>query len=170
MNLERLEAQLAIEEGSPPRTYLDTKGILTGGIGHNLQAHREYGFDRVGIIVSPEVCTRWFRADIQFAVNDLDRNAPWWKQLDDVRQNALLDLCFNMGWGTLTTFHKTLAAFAQRDYGRAADGIRNSQYAKDVGPARSGRVARMIETGQWPHDIPVANKLPDFSDVQAGVN
>lgn len=154
MNLDYLEAQLAIEEGSPPRTYLDTKGILTGGIGHNLMAHPESGFDRIGVIVPPDVCTRWFRADIQSAIRDLDRNAPWWKGLDDVRQNALLDLCFNMGWSTLASFRNTLAALAQKDYSRASYGILHSQYAHDVGPHRSGRVARMIETGAWPTDVP----------------
>lgn len=169
MNLERLQAQLAIEEGRPAKTYLDTKGILTGGIGHNLIAHPEPGFDRVGIVVNDAVCARWFRADIQESIDALDRRLPWWRQHDDVRQNALLNLCFNMGLGTLLTFKNTLSAFSARDYGRAADGVLNSQYARDVGPHRSGRVAGMIRTGQWPHDIPVANKLPDFSDVVGGV-
>tara|TARA_R110000868_G_scaffold331698_1_gene592691 strand:- start:5896 stop:6351 length:456 start_codon:yes stop_codon:yes gene_type:complete len=149
MNLIKLEAQLALEEGAPTRTYLDTKGILTGGIGHNLIDEPESGFDRVGVIVPPEMRTKWFLKDIQDAIDDADRELPWWKGLDDVRQNALLNLLFNMGWGGLATFKNTLAAFERGDYVAAASGFRNSQYARDVGKTRSGRVAAMIETGEW---------------------
>lgn len=149
MNLHRLEQQLALEEGSPPRTYLDSKGILTGGIGHNLIDEPEHGFDRIGIIVPPEMRTKWFLKDIEDALDDLNRECPWWKTLDDVRQNALLNLCFNMGWGGLSTFKNTLKAFEIGDYKTTANGFRNSQYAREVGPIRSGRVAKMIETGEW---------------------
>ncbi len=154
MNLDRLEAQLIVEEGSPPRTYLDTKNILTGGIGHNLIAHPEAGFDRVGVQVPDDVRSRWFRSDIQNSISDLDHHAPWWKQHDDVRQNVLLNLDFNMGWGGLSTFKNSLGAFAAKDYTRAAMGFKDSQWARDVGPIRSNRVCNMIATGQWPRDIP----------------
>tara|TARA_R110000868_G_scaffold19561_1_gene84202 strand:- start:225 stop:680 length:456 start_codon:yes stop_codon:yes gene_type:complete len=149
MNLTKLEEQLALEEGSPPKTYLDTKGILTGGIGHNLIDEPEAGFDRVGVIVPPEVCTRWFQKDIQDAIKDLDYHLRWWDSLNDVRQNALLNLCFNMGINGLLTFKNTLKMLEIGDYRGAANGLRNSQYAKDVGRTRSGRLAAMIETGEW---------------------
>ncbi len=149
MNLTKLEAQLALEEGNPPRTYLDSKGILTGGIGHNLIDEPEPGFDRIGVIVPPEVCTRWFLNDIQDSIDDANRELPWWTDLNDVRQNALLNLLFNMGWSGLSTFKNTLKMFEIGDYRGAANGLRNSQYAREVGPTRSRRVAAMIETGEW---------------------
>lgn len=149
MNLEKLEEQLHLEEGSPPKTYLDTKGILTGGMGHNLRAHPEAGFDRVGVIVPPEVASKWFKADIQDVINDLDHHLPWWRDQDDVRQNALMNLTFNMGIGGLLTFKNTLKALEAGDYKAAGSGLRFSKYAVDVGATRSGRVARMIETGAW---------------------
>ena len=149
MNLEKLEKQLHLEEGRPPTTYLDSKGILSGGAGHNLIDEPEPGYDRPGIPVSDEMCTKWFLKDIQDAIDDLDRELPWWRDLDDVRQNALLNLCFNMGWTGLSTFHNTLANFKAGNYAAAASGFLRSQYARDVGPTRSKRVAKMIETGVW---------------------
>lgn len=164
MDLDRLHAQLAHEEGRPANTYPDSKKILTGGIGHNLEAEPEPGYDRVGIPVSDEMCAKWFRKDIDDAISDLDHHCPWWKQLDDVRQNALANLVFNMGWGNgnegLSTFKNTLAAFAVKDYTRAAMGFKNSQYARDVGPLRSNRICRMVESGKWPADIP---GTPDYT-------
>lgn len=161
MNLSRLMKDLTESEGRPARTYLDTKNILTGGIGHNLIAKPESGFDRIGIIVPDRICERWFNADIQESILSLDRNLPWWRQCSDARQNALLDLCFNMGWGGLSTFKNTLAAFESGAYATAANGIRNSQYAKDVGPRRSGKIANMIQSGLF-------EGTPDFADVISG--
>lgn len=175
MNLNQLEAQLLEEEGRPPHTYLDHKGILTGGIGHNLIAHPEPGYNRVKIPVSDEICSRWFKSDIQETMALLDRFAPWWREHNSPRQNALLNLCFNMGWGDgrrgLSSFVNTLAAFRAKNYQAAAAGILNSQYAKDVGPTRSGRVSKMILTGEWPKDIffDQEEPMPDFSDVRSGV-
>ena len=153
MNLSKLEKQLALEEGRPPRTYLDTKNILTGGIGHNLIAKPERGYDRVGIQVSDEMCTKWFESDIQTSMAELDVHLPWWKEQDDVRQNALLDLCFNMGISGLKTFIYTLEAFSEGKYTAAAKGFRNSQWARDVKEARTKRITDMIQTGEWPTDV-----------------
>lgn len=150
MNLESLQKQLALEEGCPERTYLDSKNILTGGIGHNLVDEPEPGFDRIGILVPPEMVTKWFLKDIQDAIDDLDRELPWWRNETDGRQNALLNLDFNMGWLGLSTFHNTLNAFKNGNYGAVASGIRYSQYAKEVGPTRSNRIMKMIETGELP--------------------
>lgn len=151
MNLESLQKQLALEEGCPPRTYLDSKNILTGGIGHNLIDEPEPGFDRIGILVPPEMVTKWFLKDIQDAIDDLDRELPWWRDENDARQNALLNLVYNMGWAGLSTFKNTLLAFERGNFGLVASGLRYSQYAKEVGPTRSGRVAKMIETGELPN-------------------
>jgi hypothetical protein len=68
-----------------------------------------------------------------------------------------------MGWGGLSTFTNSLAAFKDGAYATAANGFRNSQYAKDVGPHRSGRIAKMIQTGLFEGE-----PVPDFSDVVSG--
>ncbi len=156
MNREKLQAQLALEEGCPPTTYYDSKGILSGGVGHNLIDEPEPGYDRDKIPVPQEMIDKWFAKDIQDAIDDLDRHCPWWREMDDVRQNALLNLCFNMGWMQggnpstgLASFKNSREAMRVGDYARAANGFRNSDWARDVGPNRRERVCKMIETGQW---------------------
>jgi hypothetical protein len=54
-----------------------------------------------------------------------------------------------MGINGLLTFKNTLANFEAGNYVMAANGFRNSQYARDVGKNRSGRICRMIERGEW---------------------
>lgn len=153
MDIDRLKAQLELEEGTPQRTYLDTKGILSGGVGHNLVAHPEHGYDRVGILVPPEVSKKWFEQDLQRVINDLNHNLPWWTQLDPVRQNIVADMTFNMGIGGLMTFANTLANIKNGHYDAAADGMKASLWHTQVG-TRAIRLEKMMRTGQWPADIP----------------
>lgn len=153
MNLEKLKAQLKDEEGYRLEAYLDTEGILTIGIGHNCANDPVPGVAKVGDAITPECCHGLFEQDItEKAIKELDRELPWWKDLDDVRQNVMLDLCFNMGIKTLLTFVNTLHAIETGNYPAAADGMRRSRWARQVG-RRAIRLEQMMASGKWPEDI-----------------
>jgi lysozyme len=69
-----------------------------------------------------------------------------------LRQRALLNMAFNLGWnpqapGGLDDFKNTLRAMQDGHWTLAAAGMRASLWARQVG-ARAERLARMIETGQ----------------------
>ena len=80
--------------------------------------------------------------------SDLIKNLSFWYQLDDERQYALLDMCFNMGIKRLLGFKRMLNAMLIGDYRGAAKECLMSKYAKDVG-LRAVRISRLIETGVW---------------------
>lgn len=116
------------------------RGKLTIGCGRNL--------DDVGI--SREEA---FLLLDEGPTNDLDRTLvplaaalPWWPALDGVRKRVLANMGFNMGVSTLLTFHETLHAIADGDYGKAADQMLASLWAKQVGP-RAGRLAALMRSG-----------------------
>lgn len=150
MDLERLQKQLEVEEGLRNLAYKDSKGIWTIGIGHNLET-RPIPDAAIKLI---------FEEDIDTVVKLLDKYLPWWRKLDGVRQNALINLGFNLGVGPsdedkdgkLLTFKNTLKAFESGDYPAAATGLRNSLWFKQVGK-RGVRVSKMVECGEWPNDI-----------------
>src|SRR5450759_5689259 len=104
MNLESLGKRLAIEEGDRLAAYLDTKGILTVGRGHNCIARPVEGIVQVGDTITPEQDEMLFKADVADACVQLDKALPWWSALDDARQNVMLDLCFNMGIRTSVSY------------------------------------------------------------------
>jgi lysozyme len=81
------------------------------------------------------------------AIADLDRNIPWWRQLNDARQDVLVSMAFNMGWPTLSTFRNTLAAIKAGDYERAAVGMLASKWASQV-KGRASRLAAQMRTGE----------------------
>ncbi len=152
MNTDKLKAELTQEEGDRLTAYLDSLGILSVGIGHNCIAQPVVGVNAPGDTITAEHEHNIFLSDCDEAIKELDAHLPWWSQLDDVRQNVLLDMCFNMGIKSLLTFHNTLAAIEAGEYEIAVKGMRSSRWAVQVGK-RAVRLEQMMLTGNWPTDI-----------------
>ena len=133
MDRVSLKARLASEEAERLVAYRDSLGILTVGIGHNCQSKPVEGVTKPGDYISPELEQQLFDSDVDDAVAELDKYLPWWSQLDDARQNVMVDLCFNMGIGTLRTFVHTLSLIEEGAYGAAANGMAHSLWARQVG-------------------------------------
>lgn len=127
---------LILDEGARNFPYKDTVGKLTIGVGRNLD-DRGLSDREIGVLLEN---------DITIVVDELDRHLPWWREMNDVRQRALANMCFNLGWPKLRGFVNTLAAMQRGDYQVAADGMRASLWARQVG-ARARRLAREMETG-----------------------
>ncbi|MDR8077853.1 glycoside hydrolase family protein [Burkholderia cenocepacia] len=130
-----LKAELTRDEGRKPRIYTDTVGKVSGGIGRNLtdKGFRDNEIDLM------------YQNDVAETEVWLDRNLPWWRQLDPVRQRVIMNMAFNMQ-GRLLTFVNTLAAMKRGDYAAAADGMLASKWATQVG-ARATRLADMMRSG-----------------------
>lgn len=141
-DLAALRDQLTLHEGLRLKPYRDTKGILTIGIGRNLE-------DRG---ITPDEAAILLDNDISDTIRALSRAIPWFDSLDVVRQRALVDMGFNLGVAGLLKFRKMLAALARKDYIDASQEALDSKWAKDVGPRRSGTIARMLATGIAPED------------------
>ncbi|MCW3505640.1 lysozyme family protein [Burkholderia cenocepacia] len=131
----KLKAELTLDEGRRSRIYVDTVGKVSGGIGRNLtdKGFRDNEIDLM------------YQNDIAETEAWLDRNLPWWRSLDPVRQRVLMNMAFNMQ-GRLLTFVNTLAAMKRGDYAAAADGMLASKWATQVG-ARATRLANMMRSG-----------------------
>lgn len=146
MDMPSLKRRLGIEEGDRLVAYLDTKGILTVGTGHNCVARPVDGVTQAGDTITPEQGQALFEADVADACDQLDTYLSWWRDLDDARQNVILDMCFNMGIKTLLTFHNTLAYVKGGDYEAAADGMKHSAWNDQVG-SRAVFLENAMRTG-----------------------
>lgn len=136
MDTALLKRQLELEEARRQFPYTDTTGHLSIGVGRNLTA--------VGLR-SNEI-DYLLNNDILEVTHHLDTYLPWWRGLDDCRQRALADLCFNMGIHTLLTFHKTLGLLLAREFEAAAAELARSTWFTQVGD-RGPRIAAMVRTG-----------------------
>ena len=125
------------DEGLKLKPYEDTVGKLTIGVGRNL--------DDVGI--TKEEALALMRNDVKQCIRELERSLPFFRFENQVRKDALVNMCFNLGLTRLLRFKKMIAAFENRDYEEAAKQALDSKWARQVG-ARSARIARLIKTGE----------------------
>ena len=72
----------------------------------------------------------------------------WFENLDSVRQEAMIDLSFNLGQTKLRTFVKALGHMADGNYEEAGREFYNSRWAEQVGD-RSLEVCQMIGSGEY---------------------
>ena len=87
--------------------------------------------------------------DIKRVEQELIDSFEWYESLDEVRKDALCNLCFNIGLPSLKGFKLALGHMADRNYEDASREFLNSKWAKDVGPLRSIDITDMIRTGRY---------------------
>lgn len=137
MILERLLKRVKSHEGTKLKPYLDTKGKLTIGTGRNL--------DDVGI--TEQEADILLRNDIATASRELVRAFPWVNNLDDIREEILIEMCFNLGITRFKTFKKMISFCKAGDYQKAADEMIDSKWARDVGD-RAKALANLMRKGE----------------------
>ena len=135
---EALERELLRDEGKRLTPYRDTLGNWTVGIGHLLQPHEPRR------AITEAECQAYFVGDVVDAENRLNRILPGWRNFSDVRQRALVNLAFNLGW-RLKQFENFLSAMEREDFNSAGQHLRASKWAKQV-KNRAPRIIHMIVT------------------------
>lgn len=136
MDNKKLVEMLKLHEGVRNKPYKCTAGKLTIGVGRNL--------DDVGL--SDDEIEYLLKNDIERCKKDLDKNIPWWKDLDEVRQFVLVDMCFNLGIVGLMKFERTLKSIKAGKYEDAAKFMLESLWAKQVGK-RATSLSSMMKKG-----------------------
>lgn len=138
MNRDELAARLAVHEGDKLKPYRDSVGKLTIGRGRNL--------DDVGL--RPDETLYLCINDIKAAEDDLDHHYPWWRNMDEVRQQVLCEMAFNMGIVRLGGFQHMLGYLSQGNTSGAAEEMLASQWATQVGQ-RARTLAQAMKTGRF---------------------
>ena len=135
MNLDRLKKSITEHEGGNILMPYRVDGLLHIGIGRCL--------DRIGI--SREEGEFMFSNDMKEALT-IFQKLPWMKNLDDLRQEVLVEMAYQMGVDGVLQFRKMLAALQRNAYKEAAVHGADSLWMKQT-PSRSKELMRMLETG-----------------------
>ena len=143
MNIQNLVEILKVNEGLRLTPYLCSAGKLTIGYGHTGPSVVE------GLKWTKAHAEHVLLNDARNAAADLDWHLNWWRGLNDERQEALCDMCFNLGIARLKGFQKMLAALRRGQWQEAAVQCLDSRYARQVGN-RAKRNAFVFEHGRWP--------------------
>jgi len=138
MDRFKLAKSLKQDEGFKPSAYKDSLGYLTIGYGRMID-------ERLGGYLSEEEAGFLLENDIIRVENDLDKNLPWWRSMPENAQQALANMCFQLGIKKLKQFKTTLGFLKQKEYNKAADSALDSLWAKQT-PNRAKRVTDLMKT------------------------
>jgi lysozyme len=135
MNYEQLLSDLERDEGLRLKPYQCPAGKLTIGVGRNIE----------DIGITEDEARYLLVNDVKRVEAEFDRNMPWWRDMPEQAQQALVNMGFNLGWPRLSMFKKMLSALQRGDYGVAALEAVDSKWARQVGQ-RAWRIAEQFKT------------------------
>ena len=152
MNEHILVEELRSDEGEKLKSYLDTKGLWTIGVGVLIDPKRggnpaPFGVDlRNGGTITSAQSEALLLLHIKEKTDELDRRLPWWRNLSDNRQRILANMAFQMGVSGLLNFKKALASIKDGEYVNARLHLLDSTWARTDSPNRARRLAdRMVQ-------------------------
>lgn len=153
--LETLERH----EGFSPKTYRDSRGVLSVGIGFNLERKNAAdllmaaGLDAEAVMSGRRPITReeaWklANADLKTAIADARNLFRNFDSLPEGIQEVLVNMSFNLGGHKLSGFKKMRAAVEAGDWAAAAAEMEKSQWRGQVKGRAVELVAQMRAGGQ----------------------
>ena len=144
MDLDKLQEELAEDEGCKYEIYNDHLGYATFGIGHLVtDSDLEYG-QEIGTEVSKERVDECFKADIEITIEDCNILYSNFNDIPEEAQLILANMMFNLGRPRLSKFLKLKAAVDDEDWMEASVQMMDSKWAKQV-PNRAKRLCERME-------------------------
>jgi lysozyme len=141
----RLIADIKTAESCKLTSYKDSAGLWTVGWGHLLDQN-VFG---ARYAITQAQADSWLESDVESAVAYAQK-LPEWSALDTpCRQNAVIELCYNMR-GKWLLFVNTRHAIERQDWQTAHNGLLTSLWATQVHAARADRLADYLLTGAYP--------------------
>ena len=148
MDLDKLQQELAEDEGCKYEIYNDHLGYATFGIGHLVtDSDLEYG-QEIGTEVSKERVDECFKADIEITIEDCNILYSNFNDIPEEAQLILANMMFNLGRPRLSKFLKLKAAVDDEDWMEASVQMMDSKWAKQV-PNRAKRLCERMEKLSW---------------------
>ncbi len=133
----KLKEQLIKHEGLELEPYLDSVGVLTIGVGRNLQDNG----------ISYDEAIFMLENDIKRALEEIKSSFEWFEELNEVRQIVIANMVFNLGITRFSGFERTIEAIEEEDFTEAAREMMDSLWARQVGK-RARQLAVMMESGE----------------------
>jgi lysozyme len=137
---DQLIDMLKRHEGVRSHVYLCSAGYETLGVGRNISES--------GLGITEDEIDFLLMNDITRVKQELTDTYFWFPALNEARQDAMIDICFNLGLTRLRGFVKAIEAMSREQFDIAADEFMDSRWATQVGN-RAVEVTEMIRTGDY---------------------
>ena len=139
--MDRLIEQLKRHEGVETHAYKCSSGKLTIGVGRNIDPEGGIGLtmDEIEYLLSN---------DILRCIKELSTEYSWFGDLDEVRQEAIINIFLNLGATRFRLFKRALSAMEEGNYETASTEFLDSLWAKQVG-GRALELTDIIRSGEY---------------------
>lgn len=154
MNEQRLLESIRLHEGYRAEPYRDSEGLWTVGWGTLIEHRmlRDYIPDRTVGALLTRISNRkahdlWLIDSVQEAIQDAERWLGFmFMELSDARQEVIVEMAYNMGYGRILSFRKFRAAIADQDWEQAYRELLDSRWAEQV-KSRAHTLANKFRAG-----------------------
>jgi lysozyme len=156
-DMEELIIATRADEGYKPKPYKDTRGLWTFGEGRCLETHPLTGAewkilldrDYIDVAIGVRGADLLERQELAAVEVRLAHDYDFWPRLNDARQNALIEMAYQMGADKEESFHVMVTAVREERWADAEAAGLDSLWAKQT-PARAARVMKQLRTGEFP--------------------
>ena len=128
-------------EGVRSHAYKCSEDMITVGVGRNVD-------ENGGLGLSEDEIDYLLENDITRVRQELTDTYFWFPALNEARQDAMIDISFNLGQTRLRGFVKAVEAMSREQFDIAADEFMDSRWSQQVGN-RAVEVTEMIRTGEY---------------------
>lgn len=139
-----LSQQLGLDEGSSKWVYTDNRPQKYNTIGKGRLCDSRIPSSGLSDVEIEYL----FQGDLSRTLKEAQDHIPWINELDTVRKDAILNMCFQMGAAGVAGFPKALAALRQKNYPICASELRASAWNSQT-HERSERIIKQILTGAY---------------------
>ena len=136
--MKTLREMIKRHEGVETHAYKCSQNKTTIGVGRNIDPDG-------GIGLSEAEIDYLLNNDINRCIGELS-GFVWFPDLNQERQNAIIDMVFNLGITRFKGFKNAIDAMSKSDFDTAADEFYDSRWAKQVGN-RAIEICEMIRKG-----------------------
>lgn len=133
--IETLRDRILRHEGLRLKVYKDSIGYDTIGVGRLLSNG-----------ISQDEAMLMLDNDIERAKIQVNKELPWVLGLDEIRQNVLIEMCFQLGINRMMLFKHMISACRDGDYDKAANEMINSAWHMQTS-ARCEELANLMRKG-----------------------
>lgn len=145
MDFAELEKRVIKDEGFREKAYLDTVGVWTIGYGQTRWSDGSPIFE--GDEITHDDALTWLRSELWQCAKDCQQDYQSFDAHDSVRQEALVNMRYNLGRAGLAKFKRMNTAVERFAYLDWAAEMEDSRWFNQV-TARAKRLQRMVLTGR----------------------
>ncbi len=139
---------IADEEGFRSHPYLCSEGYVTVGYGTKLHKHKGLDPSKFTIVVDRNIGMQLLKDKVNQCHTLLSSGkvSDIYKAVPEEVKTILVSMAYQIGYQGLTKFHRMWGALEEGNFGKAADEMLDSKWAKNDSPARALRHSIVVRS------------------------